>query len=743
MLLRGHIRGAGAAAIAVSLASGALWACSGTSQPNCGQSIYLAKFAPSSVVLVDPSADLIVPIGLLPFVTWNNVTPACAAPSGASLALTLTCTPAGGGTTTVIGPVPVPVEVPVTPGAQATATDAAGTTFALGGPAPITIPGGTLPGAGSYACAVVGEYSVSFAGGVGAGVITGTGDTTVCLVEPSPDDVTVPRLGMSLLDPNGAGFSTCRRGDQVINFYLLENNDPTNSVTLTLASTSNQVARQPTGDNADGVLFAISNPTAGTDNFPLAFLDDLVDGELIDLPNPELVSDMTISKSVMLPPNDIMIFGVSVRSHGMCADGSCSELLARVDGTFADGTAALGCAGTALLVGDVPAKSPLCEVTDMLAAGPGVDVQWNPAVFNADPHLATHSAGNLGELFPGGTQTSGEGLDVENFPPTSMSHVRSENPFQSVQYDYQAFPEQAGFAFQQVQVEIVALDLASVDPITVPFVYRQNGPSNLTFQIDAGTHATTITDLDSDQTIFDGMLEDLSGFSSSEFVVDQTTTRSFSIDCGDLSRTVMGITPKAFAQLYNPTATPPDILFDVVNAATQEPISWTASDDSGGTSAPATGAAGEPLRVSVDISQVTNSPDTTLVGVTVSNSSAINSPVMVPIALRVAEGAPALDSDGDGIDDDVDNCPSSENPDQGDADADGVGDVCDNCPSNANADQNDADGDGLGTACDPVEMVLDVPTCGPGMCGMGTVSMMPIMLLMLSWMRVRSYRLRP
>ncbi len=37
----------------------------------------------------------------------------------------------------------------------------------------------------------------------------------------------------------------------------------------------------------------------------------------------------------------------------------------------------------------------------------------------------------------------------------------------------------------------------------------------------------------------------------------------------------------------------------------------------------------------------------------------------------------ALDADGDGLPDDVDNCPDNENPDQGDSDGDGIGDVCD------------------------------------------------------------------
>jgi len=45
------------------------------------------------------------------------------------------------------------------------------------------------------------------------------------------------------------------------------------------------------------------------------------------------------------------------------------------------------------------------------------------------------------------------------------------------------------------------------------------------------------------------------------------------------------------------------------------------------------------------------------------------------------------DSDHDGIDDDLDNCPFVPNPDQLDTDGDGRGDVCDNCVTTGNHDQ--------------------------------------------------------
>jgi len=88
--------------------------------------------------------------------------------------------------------------------------------------------------------------------------------------------------------------------------------------------------------------------------------------------------------------------------------------------------------------------------------------------------------------------------------------------------------------------------------------------------------------------------------------------------------------------------------------------------------------------------------------------------------LMVDMGWHMNDSDGDGVYDSADNCPSIPNPDQlntdgandgGDAcddddDNDGWEDFYDNCPVNANPDQSDVDGDGIGDVC-------DVPTgCG-------------------------------
>ena len=59
-----------------------------------------------------------------------------------------------------------------------------------------------------------------------------------------------------------------------------------------------------------------------------------------------------------------------------------------------------------------------------------------------------------------------------------------------------------------------------------------------------------------------------------------------------------------------------------------------------------------------------------------------------------------LDSDADGVFDNIDNCFDTSNPSQQDLDLDGVGDLCDNCISVQNFSQHNPDGDLLGSACD-------------------------------------------
>lgn len=89
----------------------------------------------------------------------------------------------------------------------------------------------------------------------------------------------------------------------------------------------------------------------------------------------------------------------------------------------------------------------------------------------------------------------------------------------------------------------------------------------------------------------------------------------------------------------------------------------------------------------------------------------------IPVRFEALQSEPDSDSDGDGVLDAEDNCPTIANVDQEDIDDDEAGDACDtqdnrdgdsdgvqnfedNCPLVPNPDQTDADGDGIGEACD-------------------------------------------
>ena len=71
------------------------------------------------------------------------------------------------------------------------------------------------------------------------------------------------------------------------------------------------------------------------------------------------------------------------------------------------------------------------------------------------------------------------------------------------------------------------------------------------------------------------------------------------------------------------------------------------------------------------------------------------------------------DSDGDGVGDQSDNCPTKRNANQANKNCDGIGDRCDrdidgnlapntidNCRTTPNANQTDKDGDGFDNRCD-------------------------------------------
>ena len=104
-------------------------------------------------------------------------------------------------------------------------------------------------------------------------------------VEQAPGNPEIPRFNCKHIDFIGDGFQTCRRGDQACFAFLLENNDPFETLTVDLDAFSEQVARLPSNAGPDPV-FSISSNVPDTDNFPLVFPDGSLSDVLQALPDP-------------------------------------------------------------------------------------------------------------------------------------------------------------------------------------------------------------------------------------------------------------------------------------------------------------------------------------------------------------------------------------------------------------------------------------------------------------------------
>jgi hypothetical protein len=74
---------------------------------------------------------------------------------------------------------------------------------------------------------------------------------------------------------------------------------------------------------------------------------------------------------------------------------------------------------------------------------------------------------------------------------------------------------------------------------------------------------------------------------------------------------------------------------------------------------------------------------------------------MTVVTDAAVDAMTTTDTDGDGVADTTDNCPTVANTNQRDHDGDLHGDVCDRCPHLASTPDPDGDSDGVGDACDP------------------------------------------
>jgi len=302
-------------------------ACGGNARVTpCSQSVAIAK----GNGFVIPYRN--VPTsGTVGFTVFANEWGACAPPSGPisiSGQVVVNCPgipPFVGGT---FGPIP-----------GSLGANTAGASF--------NIPGGLFgPGVRSLICTLRVNYTVTFANG---NVLTGSGDTAVCLVEESQDLPGEPRLDLSLLTPE---IDSRHGTEPFVTSYLLTNNDLDNSWRGTVRIQNETSSRLPgiqVGPPASAVSF--SDPEQG-DHWPLAFVDDLGDPclDITQGVDPRDVTIPAIERQITLEPGESRIVDVVSRGFSRCPSGSCNEQIAVAGGQFSNGDDLETCAGAGMVV---------------------------------------------------------------------------------------------------------------------------------------------------------------------------------------------------------------------------------------------------------------------------------------------------------------------------------------------------------------------------------------------------------
>ncbi len=443
--------------------------------PECPQSIFLAKFAPGVFVIPPSGDDFTVPIGMFPFVSWDDDTGACADPVTASLDVMLECTDITGATYTLDEM--FDVDVPASPGAQ----PAGGLTVDF------PFPGGVLPSI----CEVVADYEVEFFGGIGTSPLVARGDLQICLVEPSPADPSgdTPRLDLELLTPEPLpgrdgenGTYTFHAGDQEYIYIRIENNDLQNKLEIDFESIGRQMSIFPflpefdSDEEAYGAgVFRISDPD---DTFPADFFFkdeplpfDRIPGE------PGGIGDGRIETRIELEPGEVDIFGIAINSFGACADGSCNERNLCGTGIFFDED------------GNEVARDPAClqfnylvdnsrdprypgiTYAEEIKVAPNTDSQWsNLSFFEGGDLLGqTHKSNLIQAILPlPAIQVTGDQIQQDpilpQFPNQWFDEITLPRLPDAVQWDAIFFiedPQRPGF-FERRDNQMV---LAGIDQI--------------------------------------------------------------------------------------------------------------------------------------------------------------------------------------------------------------------------------------------------------------------------------------
>ncbi|HEX4953569.1 MAG TPA: thrombospondin type 3 repeat-containing protein [Thermoanaerobaculia bacterium] len=236
-----------------------------------------------------------------------------------------------------------------------------------------------------------------------------------------------------------------------------------------------------------------------------------------------------------------------------------------------------------------------------------------------------------------------------------------------------------------VPIEIVALNLMSVNPITVTYNGGQNPePWNLRVCLSSqATQAPGVMTIS--RTCPEGGRYDATLPVRPKLVFTRTSPpATLTLDQGMAGQIQLATTADRWA--YNPSG--------LLGIFRIQPGAITDGDCDGTPDAPLPGSSNFTPGVWTPACECIAPPPAMTQKKVLSEEEAI---LQAHGILPPQEPPP--DGDGDGFGDDADNCPADSNPLQEDVDHDGVGDACDNCPNTPNYCQEDTDGNGKGDAC--------------------------------------------
>lgn len=568
----------------------------GTTRVLCGRTLWVAPHVGRTVGDPGNGQSVVVPIGFVTYADWNAEDVAsCAQPVDASVEFSITARANGAGIPIVIGPVQGPaVATPTAPGVQGWQH------FDL------VIPPGTFQPDTFYECVVDASYEVDFQPNAGFesgfGRLQALGQTNFVLTPCSEQNPERARLLLLRVDGGDGPFTRVRTAQQACEFFVLCNNDASESVTVDLVARSFQQARTP--DNldipGDRGLFSVGDPDAGTDAFPVEFdsrlpfpaeLDDLsqpfakdqsftddlsTTQQLLGLPNPGKSSDQATKKlPVTLGPGEITMVPVCARAYESANDGSVCVIEVEADGQFNGGDTARASAGGVMVVDNSSRqRQALFTVTDSIASGWLTRAVFSEAIYDNDPGRSTHGEGNLVENDP--LHPDGPGFQVCG-PKASLAAIDPEgffgqfhddsfstaSPPKSVEYTVKMFHDLGSTASPRRTIRVIlrGLDvaLAREGSVTIPSPTAVEGSSDVRLEVDLAADEALITD--GSRTVFRGPFS----------LFRRAPTRGYQVNNGE-TRTFTLAAP-AFAQPERPIV----LLTHPAGAATTTPGSGDAT----------------------------------------------------------------------------------------------------------------------------------------------------------------------